>query len=73
MRTFEMIFRTTTGEPPIAAVGGGVPHWPKRPSSVNWPSGSFRSTAAVQVTAFQEYRTAATGRLCEFDVAPVSR
>ena len=35
----------------------------QRPSGVNWPSGSFRSTTVIQVAAFPERRTAAVGRL----------
>jgi len=32
-----------------------------RPSSVNWPSGSFRSTAVVRMTAPKGWRPAAIG------------
>ena len=44
-----------------------------RPSSVNWPSGSFRSTAVVRTTAPKCWRPAAIGWEPLFPVFPESR
>ncbi len=51
-----------SGNRSIAAAVGSDLQGPLWPSSVNWPSGSFRSTAVVRMTAPKGWRPAAIGR-----------
>jgi len=55
------IARSMSGNHPTAVTAGSNLHWPLRQSSVNWPSGSFRSTAVVRMTEPKGWRPAAIG------------
>ena len=56
---------SVTAQDRIADQIGSEPHRPQWPSSVNWPSGSFRSTAVVRMTAPKGWRPAAIGKDCQ--------
>ena len=58
---FDQISRPMTGDQPIAVVASSNFHRQLRPSSVNWPSGSFRSAAVVRMAAPKVWRPAAIG------------
>lgn len=58
---FGPISRPTSGDQSIAAVAGSNSERPLWPSSVNWPSGTLRSTAVVRVAGAEGRRPAAHG------------
>jgi len=60
---FSQLSRPMSGKQATAAVAGSELGRRLRPSSVNWPTGSFRSTAAVRMTTPKRWRQAAIGWL----------